>query len=447
MVTSALVDFICKTGYEDLSPAAVEMAGLAILDWFGSAAAGGRQSPAQMILGVVEELGGVPEATILAGGGKSSCLNAALVNGAISHIVELDDVHRASIIHPAAPVIPAALAAAEKEHAGGRELMAAVVVGYEVAIRVAEAITPSHYYYWHTTGTCGTFGAAAAACKIFNLGPDMVAWALGNAGTQAAGLWEFLADGAMSKHLHPGKAAMNGLLAALLARRGFTGAGRILEGEKGFCRATAPEVNFDLITGGLGEGSFKVEEVSFKIHSSCRHTHPAVDVAIDLTKKQEIKPEAVQWVRVGTYKTALDITSNYAPDSIYAAKFSLPFCVALAISKGRCGLEDFSEAALADPVIRSLMEKVELAVDPELDARHPQLWPAEVKVGLNSGQVLAGQTDSPRGDPENPVAAKDLEIKYLPLASGPWGENRARRIMDLCRNLAAVSDLSSALPF
>jgi 2-methylcitrate dehydratase PrpD len=400
-----------------------------------------------MMLGVVEDLGGVPESTMLTGGGKTSCLNAALLNGAISHIVELDDVHRASIIHPAAAVIPAALAAAEKAHAGGRELIAAVVVGYEVAIRVAEAITPSHYYFWHTTGTCGTFGAAAAAAKIFNLGPDQVTWALGNAGTQAAGLWEFLADGAMSKHLHPGKAAMNGLLAALLARRGFTGASHILEGERGFCRATAGEINFGRITGGLGAGRYKIEEISYKIHASCRHTHPAVDVALDLAGKHGLKPDDVQSILVRTYKTALDITNNYAPENPYAAKFSLPFCVSQAIKAGRCGLEEFSESSLNDPVIRSLMERVELEVDPDLDSRYPELWPAAMVIRTRSGEVLEGSTDCPRGDPENPVTAGELTEKFLALATGPWGESAARRVLDLCDNLRHVNDISSAMPF
>lgn len=447
MVTSKLVEFICKTGFEDLSPASVEMAGLAILDWMGSAAAGSKQSPAQMMLEVVEELGGVPEATVLAGGQRTSCLNAALVNGAISHIVELDDVHRASIIHPAAVVIPAALAAAEKEHVGGKELITAVVVGYEVAIRVAEAITPSHYYYWHTTGTCGTFGAAAAAAKILRLEADRVTWTLGNAGTQAAGLWEFIADGAMSKHLHPGKAAMNGLLAALLARRGFTGASRILEGERGFCRATASEINFDRITSRLGGGSYKIEDISYKIHSSCRHTHPAVDVALDLSRKNKLTPDDVQSIRVKTYKTALNITANYTPDNNYAAKFSLPFCVSLAIKEGRVSPDLFTDSALTDPVIRSLMERVELEADPELDARYPELWPAALVIRTISGEVLEGHIDCPRGDPENPVTVDELEEKFLALASGPWGKSRAERAMALCRNLADVSDVSSALPF
>jgi len=447
MITSKITDFIYGTSLEDFPASTVRMAKLAFLDWLGSVAAGKKQSPAQMILGVVEELGGNSESTILANGCKSSCLNAALVNGAISHIIELDDVHRTSIIHPAAPIIPAALAAAEKEHAGGRELITSIVLGYEVAIRVAEAITPSHYYYWHTTGTCGTFGAAAAAAKVFRLNRDGITWALGNAGTQAAGLWEFLNDGAMSKHLHPGKAAMNGLLACLLARRGFTGATRILEGERGFCRATAGEIDLNRITVGLGNGKFKIEEISFKIHSSCRHTHSAIDTMLELAQKHNLAPEDVKTIKVSTYKTAMDITNNFTPESPYAAKFSLPFCIALALKEQRCAPKDFSEASLTDAIIRSIMEKIEIIVDPELNAHHPELWPTMLEICTRTGEIVKGSTDYPQGDPENPVTHEQLEHKFLDLASGPWGEKKAASIMQLYRNLEDVSDLALALPF
>ena len=160
-------------------------------------------------LRVLRDQGGAPQATLIPYGEKTSALNAALANGIACHILELDDVHRGAIIHAAAAVMPAALAAAQLIRSNGRALVEAIVVGYEVAIRVGEAVTPSHYYFWHTTATCGTFGACAAACKLLALDKEQTVWALGNAGTQAAGLWEFLRDGAMSKHLHPGKAAQN----------------------------------------------------------------------------------------------------------------------------------------------------------------------------------------------------------------------------------------------
>lgn len=446
MVTCKLVDFICNIDFEQLTTNTIKMTGLVLLDWLGSAAAGSKEPPAEMILNLVKELGGNPEATLLAGGAKSSCLNAALLNGAISHIVELDDVHRASIIHPGAAILPAVLALAEKRNISGRDLITSIVVGYEVAIRVAEAITPSHYYYWHTTGTCGTFGAAAAVSKLLGLDANKTTWALGNAGTQASGLWEFLADGAMSKHLHSGKAAMNGMLAALLAERGFTGATRILEGERGFCWATANEVDFSKITEGLGEAPYKIEEISFKIHSSCRHTHSAVDVVLEMLQKYKFIIDEVERIRIRTYKTALDITNNYNPCSTYAAKFSMPFCIALALSKGKCGFDEFKKVSFDDSEIHALMKKIEIILDPELDAQHPELWPARVEISTIAGDVYEGFSGYPMGDPENPVSREQLEQKFLTMASQPWGIDKAKIILEACRNIENTTQISKLLP-
>jgi 2-methylcitrate dehydratase PrpD len=224
LLSEQLAAFIAGTDYDVLPAKTIDMCKLAVLDWLGSVAAGGREQPGRMAVAVARGQGGTRQATLVAARERTSCLNAALVNGICSHIVEMDDVHRASILHAGAAVIPAALSVAEMRHATGREFIAALVAGYEIAVRVGEAVTPSHYLYWHTTGTCGTFGAAAAAAKLLGLGQEELVWVLGNAGTQAAGLWEFLADGAMSKHLHAGKAAMNGVLAALLAQQGFVAA-------------------------------------------------------------------------------------------------------------------------------------------------------------------------------------------------------------------------------
>ncbi len=260
-------------------------------------------------------------------------------------------------------------------------------------------------------------------------------WALGNAGTQAAGLWEFLADGAMSKHLHPGKAAQNGVLAALLAKEDFTGATRILEGDRGFCRATAPQFDLAVITAGLGRPPYKVEENSFKIHASCRHTHPAVDITLDLAARNAIKTAEVAAITVRTYGTALNITANYRPDSVYAAKFSLPFCVALALKRGRCGLADFTPEALADAEIQALTARVKLERDSELEALHPARWPAAVEITTAQGKTYKGRTDFPIGDPENPATDEELLDKFYNLASGPWGEQRARTLAKTVLNL------------
>jgi 2-methylcitrate dehydratase PrpD len=228
-----LAEFLAAARYADLPPSVVDHARRAVLDWLGSALAGSVEPPARMAQRFVASLGAANDATVFSGG-RSSASGAALANGVASHILEFDDIHKTSTVHAAAPVISAALAVAERERVDGRAFLLAVTLGYEAALRIGEAVNPSHYRYWHPTGTAATFGAAAAAGSLIQLSPPQMLDALGSAGTQAAGLWEFNADGAMSKILHPGKAAFNGILSADLARIGFTGATRILEGERGF---------------------------------------------------------------------------------------------------------------------------------------------------------------------------------------------------------------------
>lgn len=435
-LSAILAEFVTGIEFKNLPYSTVRMAVLGFLDWLGSALAGGEELPGRIVTGLMMETGGSPQATVLATGEKRPALSAALANGVCSHILELDDVHKASILHPAAPVIPAALAAAELTGAGGKKLIEGIVAGYDVGIRVGEAVTPSHYRYWHTTGTCGTFGAVAAAGKITGLDAEQLVHALGSAGSMAAGLWEFIADGAMTKHLHPGKAAAGGLLAALLAARGFTGARRILEGERGFFTAMAEEYDAGKITANLGR-KFKIEENCFKIHSSCRHTHSAVDVAIQLAGENELEPGEIKKVEVGVYRVALDIAGNEDPQTVYAAKFSLPFCVALGLARRRAGLEDFTPEALADPRLRGLMKRIEVRVDPQLDALHPQRWPARVTVHTERG-IFTGRADYPKGDPENPVTEEELAGKFDRLVRPVLGEGKTRSL------LAAIGDLPEA---
>ncbi|MHB1653036.1 MAG: MmgE/PrpD family protein [Desulfitobacteriaceae bacterium] len=444
LISQELSRYIYGLNYADFPPEVKQAAKDAFLDWLGSAAAGADKPPGQIIVSVVEELGGNSEATLISTGRKTSSILAALANGAISHTVELDDVHKASIIHAGAAVIPAALAAVEKVGASGRELLEGIVAGYEVAIRIGEAVTPAHYYYWHTTGTVGTFGAVAAAGKILGLTEEQLIHALGTAGTQAAGLWEFLADGAMSKHLHPGKAGLNGLLAALLAQKGFTGAQKILEGEKGFIRATASEFDLGKITADLGQG-YKILENCIKIHASCRHTHHAVDVVLDLVKKQNLTPGQVSKIVVKTYPIAIDITGNFRPDSLYAAKFSLPFCVSLAVKERKAGLNDFHPGNLNDPEIRALMAKVELLEDPDLTALYPAKWPSLVEITTTDGQIISGRTEYPQGDPENPVTHEQLVDKFRELAGFQYEAQAVENLIASIDDLENVKDLSVML--
>jgi len=254
----ALADVYASTGFSALPASVIEDARRATLDWLGSALAGSMEPPARMTQRVVDALGSSDQAIVF-GSGRSSAAGAALANGVASHILELDDVHKGSTMHAGAPVISAALAVAERERASGQAFLLAVTLGYDAALRIGEAVNPSHYRFWHPTGTAATFGAAVAASSLLGASAQDMQHALGTAGTQAAGLWEFNADGTMSKHLHPGKAAFNGVLSADLAKAGFTGAGRILEGERGFMRAMSASDNIGALTERLGT-AWKISE-------------------------------------------------------------------------------------------------------------------------------------------------------------------------------------------
>ena len=399
---------------------------------------------------VVAGLGASSEATVFAGQ-RSSAAGAALANGIASHILELDDVHKGSTMHAAAPVIPAALAVAERAHATGEAFLLAVTVGYDAALRVGEAVNPSHYRFWHPTGTAATFGAAVAAGSLLGLGADQMLDALGSAGTQAAGLWEFNADGAMSKHLHPGKAAFNGVLAADLARAGFTGARRILEGERGFFRATSTDHDESRIIDGLGE-RWKISENCYKVWACCGHTHSAIDVARKMRAQRAWSAASVlrnvTAVRIETYGPGYEIVKEPNPSSSYAAKFSSP-----TVSSPRCSTaaprssvfaaENFSNAGVVADDAAELLRRTTVTVAPDLTAKYPSAWPTRVCIELADGTVVNATSDYPVGNPENPVTTMQLEEKFATIVGPRWGGDVVRRALDVVRDLASVRDMST----
>ncbi len=397
-----------------------------VLDWLGSALGGGSMQPPSIVRAVVEELGGAPRATLLATGERTSAPLAALANAAASHVLEMDDLDRGSISHPGAPVVAAALALGEAEGADGDALLDAVAVGYEVCVRVGEALGTSHYDFWHTTGTAGTLGAAAAAARLLRLDEEATVAALGSAGTSAAGLWEFLADGAMSKQLHPGKAAHDGILAALLARRGFTAATRILEGPKGLLAAMSREPHPEALTDGLAEEqpNWRIANVSFKFHACCRHIHPAADAVLAL-REDGLRPEDVDSIHVRVYSQGLDLLDGVEPISPWAAKFSLPFAVASALRFGDLGLGRFTEETITDAETLALAERITFAPDPDLDRLFPAAWPSIATARLRDGSERTARIDHPRGDPEAGVSGADLADKFVMLTSALLGEERA----------------------
>lgn len=431
--------------------AVIEDARRSILDGLGSLLAGSLEPQARMVQQVVRGLGHSGDATVFSAGAASAA-GAALANGVATHILELDDIHKGSTIHAAAPVIPAALAVAERGHLGGPAFLRAVVLGYEAALRIGEAVNPSHYRHWHPTGTVATFGAAAAAGHLLALGPGQMLDALGSAGTQAAGLWEFNASGAMSKTLHPGKAAMNGVLSADLARLGFTGAATILEGPRGFFAATTEHSEPGRVTDRLGE-VWKVSENGYKLYSCCGHTHTAIDAVLALRSEHgwtaEWLLEHLREVRLFTYGPGWEIVSERWPVTPYQAKFSLSYVVSAALLEGAVGLtqfgaERFGPDGVRDTGLASLLERVRPAVSEDLTAMYPAAWPARVEIELQDGRVLRAGGDFPRGNQENPVSTAALEDKFRGLVEPRLGRAVTEVALDLVRHLELVADLSLA---
>lgn len=448
-VTRELAAVLAAVTYEDLPSQALEDTHRSVLDWLGSALAGSVEVPARLMQSVVAQMGASNEATVFAAG-RASAGAAAMANGVASHILELDDVHKGSTLHAAAPIIPAALAVAEREHADGRSFLAAVALGYEAAFRIGEAVNPSHYRFFHPTGTAATFGAAVAAGSLMKLTSEQMLQALGSAGTQAAGLWEFNADGAMSKHLHPGKAAFNGVLSADLARAGFTGATRILEGERGFFRAMSTSYDPTRITDGLGR-AWKISENCYKLHSCCGHTHTAIDVALDLRSKQKWSAEDVltnvTGIHIETYGPGYEVVKHSNPCSPFQAKFSIAYCVAAGLLEGRVGLDQFSsERFTTDGVshgaISVMLGRTRVTVADDLTRRYPSAWPTRITLTLHDGSVLRGSSGYPRGNPENPVCTSELENKFLALVESRFGRDTANAALRAVRGLDGCKDMA-----
>jgi 2-methylcitrate dehydratase PrpD len=353
---------------------------------------------------------------------------AALINGAASHSVEFDDIYRDAGYHPGSPVISAALAAAQAHGASGELFLRGVIVGYETSTRIGEAIMPSHYRFWHTTGTVGALGAAAAAATVLACNHQQFMHAVATVATMAAGLQQAFRSQAMSKPLHGGHAADAGVLAAVAASKGVTGALDILEGEVGFGAAMSVNPDWSKATKGLGE-DYHIVHVTFKNHGCCGHTFAPIDGVLHLQKQHKFSWKDVKRVRIATYKAGLDIVDNANPEGEYQAKFSLQYTVAHALVHGSVRLNAFLPERMHDPDVRATMKKIEGVADPELSKGYPNQRAANVEIELNDGRKLAHFQPTRKGDPEMPLTDEELNDKFLELATPVLGEAAARTLL------------------
>jgi 2-methylcitrate dehydratase PrpD len=334
----------------------------------------------------------------------------AFLMGALTHITETDDLHRASVTHPGCVVVPAALSLGEKTGASADKILIAILHGFEAMCRIGAAVGPTHYKVWHNTATCGPYGSAMAAATLLDLEQEQAVHALGNAGTQSSGLWQFIETGAMSKHLHAGRACESGLLAAELAAHGFTGSPQILEGEKGMFVAMCA----DPVPGAVTvtpDGPWQLLLTSIKPWPCCRHTHPAIDCALELHRK--LGGAEIQRIDIDTYQAALDVCDRSEPENEYSAKFSLYHCVAFALQNGEVRLDSFSEAARGRT--SDLRGLTTLHVADPFASRYPQSWGSGVRVTTQNGDVVAATRKDCKGDPELALDESEMRDKAINL--------------------------------
>src|SRR4051794_36644727 len=412
MLIETLADYAVAERTAPLPDEVFRHARRAVLDFFAAMLPGSIEPPAKLLRRALEDEFGHGRAHVYGADTTAPLRTAALINATAGHTVEFDDILRDAIYHPGCPTIGAALAAAQSAKASGESFLRAVIVGYEISTRIGVAMGRAHYRHWHTTGTVGTFGATAAVSLLLGASRRETMHALANAGTMAAGLQQAFRSDAMSKPLHAGHAAEAGALAALAGAEGFTGAPDILEGEAGFGAAMGDRPDWSKATEGLG-ARYNIAAITAKNHGCCGHAFAAIDGALKLREQHRLQPGDIRRIRIGTYRTAIEVTGNFDPKTAFEGKFSLPFVVASALVHGSVRLDAFSKERLAEPAVRRLMGCLELSVDEELDALFPGRRAARVEIETGGGARLAHLQPTRKGDPEEPLTDAELGDKFF----------------------------------
>ncbi|WP_210268614.1 MmgE/PrpD family protein [Oricola thermophila] len=406
---------------------ALARAKLHLLDWIGCASAG------------TAECGAVSFRSLNAAAGSGSCFTmygnrrdenaAAFANGALGNLLEMDDTDRQGLVHPGDVVIPPVLACAETEGVGGREVLAAIVRGYEVMIRIARAVGLAHYGYWHNTATCGPFGAAAGVATILDLDPLKTAYALGHAGSLAGGLWQLRHEETVTKQLHTAHAARHGLTAARVAAAGGEGPLSILEGSQGFFAAMCPDGDVRAVCQDA-EAPWRIFETTFKPWPSCRHCHVSIEAALALGER--FVAERIARVSIRTFGDALKFCDRAEPENAGQARFSIQHSVAVALLRGEPRLADFEPDAISDPAIAALRRKVDLDFSGDCDQRYPAHMSATIEIEAQDGRIERCEIVDALGDPERPLDVEGLVNKAGTLMRrGRFSANAIDTVVDI----------------
>jgi len=445
-----LARFVVALELDDVPAAVVERAGLLALDTLGCCLAASRYDFGRAARATAERLGGKPESTVIGSAVRVAAANAVLANSTLAHGLDFDDTREDAIVHTGCVAVPTSLAVGEATGAPGRAALTALVAAVEVMCRVGLAVPGKfHARHYHPTALTGTFAAAAAAAKLYGLTEDELVRAFGICGSQTAGIIEYLADGTWTKRLHPGWSAHAGIIAALLAQSGFTGPETVLEGEHGFYRAFAGEVEaerLDAVLASLGR-VWELEQLTFKPYPCGSIAQPYMDCALRL-RERGVRAEDVVEVRCRTAAGPVPrlwepLASKHSPQNGYAAKFSLPYLLAVILSRGRASLAEFEDDVVRDPELLAVASRVGYELDPTID--YPRQFVGHLRVRLKDGRVVEEWQDHPRGGPDSPMAPGEIEAKFRGNASLVMSDDRAARVIRDVRALAAAPNLETLM--
>jgi 2-methylcitrate dehydratase PrpD len=432
-VTETLARYLVAARYEDLPEAARKEVARSLLNWMGVAVGGSRHEAVQIALAAVAPFAGPPQAALFGRTERLDVLNAPLVNGIASHVFDFDDTDLTTAVHPSAPVAPTLLALAEYRKMSGRDFVTAMVLGIEAECRIMRAVTPTHQDIgWHATGTAGTFGAAVAAGKVLGLDETRMCHAIGLAATQPVGLREMF--GSMTKSFHPGRAAQNGLLAALLAEKGYTSSLQGIEAKRGWANVLSTARNYHAITDNLG-GSYEIYRNSYKPFACGLVVHAVIDGCIQLRNENHLTADMIDRIDLGVHPIVLELTSKRTPQNGLEGKFSVYYAAAIAIVAGRAGEQQFTDAAVRDPIVVALRDRVETTVDPSLKQDQ-----ARVKIRLKDGRVLERFIVHAVGSVEVPMSDAQLDAKFEDLVGEILPADHMRRLMALCHGVEKLDD-------
>jgi 2-methylcitrate dehydratase PrpD len=434
-LTRGLARFITASRYEDLPEPVRHEAKRTLLNWTGCAIGGSHHETVAKALAALAPFFGAAQATLLGRRERADALHAALLNGISSHVLDFDDTHIETAIHLAAPVAPVILALAEHRGANGRDLINALVIGIETELRVGMAVTPAHYQAgWHITGTAGVFGSAAAAGRMLGLNEQQMCWALGLAAAQPVGLQEMF--GSMTKSFHPGRAAQNGLTAALLAGAGYTASERALEARRGWLNVMSTACNY----GAFAPEGWEILNNSYKPFACGLVVHPVIDGCLRLRGKNALAADAIDRIEVAVHPRVLDVTAIADPKTGLEGKFSVNHAAAVAIVEGAAGERQFSDEAVRAPAIAELRRRVFATIDPGLGKAQ-----ARVAILLKNGARLDMFVEHAIGSVENPMSDQMLEDKFRGLSEGILQAAQTERVIDLCWNvekMASAGDIA-----